>query len=34
MEEFYAPREMIPPEDVKLGGVTNEMARRCVSAKG
>lgn len=28
MEEFHHPREMIPPEDVKLGGVTSEMARQ------
>ncbi|KAF5838419.1 hypothetical protein DUNSADRAFT_2887 [Dunaliella salina] len=28
MDELRTPREMIPPEDVKLGGVTNEMARR------
>ncbi|MEW5298947.1 MAG: hypothetical protein WDW36_002016 [Sanguina aurantia] len=28
MEDYYSPREMIPPEDVKLGGVTTEMARR------
>ncbi len=29
MEEFHTPRELIPPEDAKLGGVTSEMARRC-----
>jgi len=28
MEEWEKPRELIPPEDVKLGGVTTEMARR------
>ncbi|PNH03635.1 NAD-dependent malic enzyme 2, mitochondrial [Tetrabaena socialis] len=28
MEDYHNPRELIPPEDVKLGGVTTEMARR------
>ncbi|KAJ9525209.1 hypothetical protein QJQ45_020740, partial [Haematococcus lacustris] len=28
MEEFARPRELIPPEDAKLGGVTSDMARR------
>ncbi|KAG2435604.1 hypothetical protein HYH02_011895 [Chlamydomonas schloesseri] len=28
MEDYYQPRELIPPEDVKLGGVTSAMARR------
>ncbi len=28
MEDYYQPKELIPPEDVKLGGVTSAMARR------
>ncbi|KXZ49163.1 hypothetical protein GPECTOR_23g9 [Gonium pectorale] len=28
MEDYRQPREMIPPEDSRLGGVTSEMARR------
>ncbi|GLC77751.1 hypothetical protein PLESTB_000959100 [Pleodorina starrii] len=28
MEDYYHPRHLIPPEDVKSGGVTPEMARR------
>ncbi|GIL59677.1 hypothetical protein Vafri_14408 [Volvox africanus] len=28
MEDYYHPRHLIPPEDVKSGGVTSEMARR------
>ncbi|KAG2502128.1 hypothetical protein HYH03_000618 [Edaphochlamys debaryana] len=28
MDDYHHPRELIPPEDVKLGGVTSEMARR------
>ncbi|KXZ45769.1 hypothetical protein GPECTOR_50g562 [Gonium pectorale] len=28
MEDYHHPVHLIPPEDVKLGGVTSEMARR------